>query len=423
MEGSPSGAVTLFDGMWPRKQIDIACRDVAWGIVQVFRPGVHPEQAGIVPAAWIAPGEALVSLSVRTGWDLLLGVLALPAGSEVALSAITVPDMARIVRHHGLVPVPVAVDPETLAPGAADVERVLTPKTRVILIAHLFGTRVDMSPIVALARDRGLLVVEDCAQAYDGPRYRGDDGSDVCLFSFGPIKTATALGGAVLRVRDPALRERMLRRQATYPVQSRWAYLRRLLKYALACAVMTRFAYGALIRCCQAAGVDFDRRFARLSHSFPADRLFGLIRHRPCAPLLAMLSRRLADQATTARLERRTGRGWRFARALANGSVVGRENATHTFWVLPVRLADRESAVARLRSAGFDATHRSSMSVVLPADAASTGGGEHDWLDEVVFLPNGEALPDHALEHMASVLESSGVDLAMQPPMAAVEAS
>ena len=62
-------------------------------------------------------------LSVRSGWDLLLHVLAWPAGSEVIVSAITHPDMIRILRAHGLVPVPVDVDLDTLGalgpgPGA-----------------------------------------------------------------------------------------------------------------------------------------------------------------------------------------------------------------------------------------------------------------------------------------------------------------
>ena len=56
-------------------------------------------------------------LSVRSAWDLLLHVLAWPAGSEVIVSAITHPDMITILRAHGLVPVPVDVDLDTLAPS------------------------------------------------------------------------------------------------------------------------------------------------------------------------------------------------------------------------------------------------------------------------------------------------------------------
>ena len=74
-----------------------------------------------------------------------------------------------------------------------------------ILVAHLFGSRVDLAP---LARP-GVLLVEDCAQSFRGPGARGDPPADVSLFSFGSIKTATALGGALVRVEDAALRARM----------------------------------------------------------------------------------------------------------------------------------------------------------------------------------------------------------------------
>lgn len=51
----------------------------------------------------------------RTGFDLLLQSLRLPKGSEVLCSAITIPDMLYVIRSHGLVPVPVDLDPKTLA--------------------------------------------------------------------------------------------------------------------------------------------------------------------------------------------------------------------------------------------------------------------------------------------------------------------
>ena len=67
--------------------------------------------------------EAIVFLSVRTGWDLLLTALALPAGSEVVTSAVTIPDMVRIIEHHGLTPVPVDVDAVGLEIDLEQLER------------------------------------------------------------------------------------------------------------------------------------------------------------------------------------------------------------------------------------------------------------------------------------------------------------
>src|SRR5690606_37140318 len=82
--------------------------------------------------AWGPSGDALACLSVRTGFDLLLQALQLPPGSEVLLSAITIADMARIIQAHGLVPVPVDLDPETLQVCSARLETLLSPRTRML---------------------------------------------------------------------------------------------------------------------------------------------------------------------------------------------------------------------------------------------------------------------------------------------------
>ena len=93
--------------MWPRKQLDIDWTDFAFGL-RSFVVSAPPRN--IVPAGWIPANESLVSLSVRTGWDLFLSAAGLPPGSEIIMSSVTIPDMARIVEHHCLVPVPIDID-------------------------------------------------------------------------------------------------------------------------------------------------------------------------------------------------------------------------------------------------------------------------------------------------------------------------
>ena len=96
--------------MWPRKQLDIGWTDLAFGLLQVVAAHARPAADAVVGDGWVPAEEAIVSLSVRTGWDLLLAALELPAGSEVITSAVTIPDMVRIIEHHGLVPVPTDVE-------------------------------------------------------------------------------------------------------------------------------------------------------------------------------------------------------------------------------------------------------------------------------------------------------------------------
>jgi perosamine synthetase len=264
-----------------------------------------------------------------------------------------------------------------------------------------------MGPIIELARQHDLLVIEDCAQAFVGSPYGGHPDSDCALFSFGPIKTATALGGAVVRVRDATLCSRMRHLQNAYPVQTRSAYLKRLVKYATFRMLCKPFNYGLLVRTLGLLGIDYDRSLGNAAHSFAASDFFTQIRRQPSTPLLRMLGRRINsfDRSGAARLRRRTVRGDQLSQAFDGGMVVGDENASHTYWVVPVRVANREAVLAALRAAGFDATARSSLIVVPPTDAASPDDSAiAPWLAETIFVPGGEDMPDGQWELLIEIL-------------------
>jgi perosamine synthetase len=175
------------------------------------------------------------------------------------MTALTVPDMARIAEHHGLTPIPVDIDLNTAGPNLDALRRSITSSTRAVLVAHLFGAQIPMAPIIAVAREHGLLVIEDCAQAYDGGEYQGHPETGAALFSFGPIKTATAVGGAVLRVRDAEILEKMRCRQEACPVQAGARFMARLAKYSLLKAISSRPIFAAFVRFASATGFDCDR--------------------------------------------------------------------------------------------------------------------------------------------------------------------
>jgi perosamine synthetase len=217
--------------------------------------------------------EGLVCFSVRSGWDLWLGAQGLRAGDEVLVSAVTHPDMVRIISEHGLRAVPVDIDPETLAPRPCMLEVAFTPRTRVVLVAHLFGGRMDLGGVATFVRERGLLLVEDCAQAFQGLERMGDQAADVSMYSFGTLKTSTALGGAVLRVRDREVLSRMRGIQASYPSQGRGGYLKKLLKVLGLVAVSRPGPYGLLVRACRRLGSDLDALVNGVVRGFPRGSL------------------------------------------------------------------------------------------------------------------------------------------------------
>jgi perosamine synthetase len=395
--------------MWPAKQLDIGWLDLAAAAGNGLTHFGPAEAAGALPHSW-AGDSGLACLSVRSGFDLLLAALELPAGSEVLMSAVTIADMVRIVEHHGLTPVPLDLDLSTLAPRPEAIEAAITPRTRAILVAHLFGARVPLAPILEIARRHGLPVIEDLAQGFSGPDENGDPKSNVAMFSFGTIKTATALGGALLRIRDPELRIKMKRIAGDYPVQSRAAYLSRVLKYGLLKGATTWTGYTAIVGLLRAAGIDHDRLAAKVVRGFPADRLFERLRQQPSSPLVALLARRLRE-FDARRLRRRGERGRDLAaRLVGSFEVPGHAAAEHSHWIFPVLAADPKRLIERLARAGFHATQGRSMCTV----ASPEGRPELRPINAErllrcgVFLPVYPELPEAAFERLSAVLRECG---------------
>ena len=101
-----------------------------------------------------------------------LGALELPPLSEVIVPPITDPGGVMPVIFVGCVPVPADAAEGTYNTGPAQIAARLTDRTSAIVVAHIGGEPVDMDPVLAFAAQRGLPVVEDCAQAH-GARYHG----------------------------------------------------------------------------------------------------------------------------------------------------------------------------------------------------------------------------------------------------------
>ncbi|MCY2962011.1 MAG: DegT/DnrJ/EryC1/StrS family aminotransferase [Planctomycetota bacterium] len=393
--------------MYSRKRFDVGWTDLLAGLAACTSRADGAQAAERVER-WFdgGAGDAFACLSVRTGLDLYLEQLALPHGSEVLMSALTIPDMARVVARHGLVVVPVDVDPATLAPRPDAWRRAAGPKTRLAILAHLFGTRVSLDPLVELRRERGILVLEDDAQAFTGPDWRGDPAADVSMFSFGPIKTATALQGAVLRVRDRAVLERMRAVHATLPRSTQLAFAKRTFKYGGLKALSWRPVYAAFFALCRARGRSVDDVIQKTVRGFPGGDLFVKIRHQPCAAMYSLLARRM-ERSDGSRVAERAELGDGLARAIGDlVAVPGMRAPVHTHWVFTV-LADRpDELVERLRAAGFDATRIATMTA-LPAPESRPELEPREaraLLSRLVYLPLYPELGRARLSHLAELV-------------------
>jgi dTDP-4-amino-4,6-dideoxygalactose transaminase len=140
-----------------------------------------------------------------------LGALGLGPGDEVITPAYTFIASAMCVLQQNAVPVFADADPQTHTISPADIEAKITPQTKAIVAVHLYGHPADMDPIIAIAKQHGLYVVEDCAQAH-GAEYHGRRvGSigHINAFSFCQDKTFTTGGeGGIVTTSDDALASR-----------------------------------------------------------------------------------------------------------------------------------------------------------------------------------------------------------------------
>lgn len=163
-------------------------------------------------AAYCGTEHAVGVSSGTAALELALRALGVGPGDEVIVPSNSFIATAEAVSAAGAAPRLVDVDESTALLTAEIVERALTPRTRCVIPVHLYGRTVEMEPLLALCRARGVLVVEDACQAH-GARYgRRPAGSlgDAGCFSFYPTKNLGAWGdGGAVVVDDPELAARL----------------------------------------------------------------------------------------------------------------------------------------------------------------------------------------------------------------------
>jgi len=154
--------------------------------------------------------EALAVASGTAAMHLALIVNGVQAGDDVIVPTYTFTATAEVVTYLGARPVLADVDPVTCNMTTETLQRVLTPRTRAVMVVHIAGQPCDMDPILEVARAHGLKVIEDAAHAFPA-RYRGrwvGTLGDAAAFSFYATKNITTAEGGMLVMPDPTARER-----------------------------------------------------------------------------------------------------------------------------------------------------------------------------------------------------------------------
>lgn len=392
--------------MWARTQLKIGWLDLLAGAISTVHAADRDKLVRQVEAYWDSSGDTMAAYSVRSGFDLLLQSMALEPGDEVIFSALNVKGMVKIVRKLGLVPVPVDLDIGHFAPSLERLKAAITPRSRVLVVAHLFGARLELDPVFELAREHGILIAEDCAQAFSGRGYPGHPKADVAMFSFGPLKTATALGGALIRVRDTALLARMRALQADYPMQTNAKQRKRVMQFAVMKIVTSRLVLQAIHRIFAARGRDYEDAIAdNVRNVAPLTGLKNM-RFRPSPAMLAMMARRLG-RFREETLEARAEKGRRLRQGLGDAVVMpGDGNTHHDYWVFPILVDDTAAFVKAMRAEGFDTSNLPrSQAVSAPPDRPQLEASiAARALADLVIVPCYPGMPDAEIEREARVI-------------------
>ena len=186
-------------------------RDVLDSGVLTSTKGTYVKRFEQEFAAAVGAAKAIACSSGTAAIHIAIAALNLEPGSEVIVSPIT--DMGALtpVLYQGAIPVFADVDPVTGNMTAESIAAVTSAKTRAVLVTHLFGQPCDMAAIKNFTDQKGLFLVEDCAQAilaeHAGQRVGGF--GDIGCYSLQQGKHITCGEGGIVTTEDPELAKRL----------------------------------------------------------------------------------------------------------------------------------------------------------------------------------------------------------------------
>lgn len=193
-----------------KEEMDAALAEVIDNCSFILGPQVQAFEAAY--AAYCGTRHAIGVSNGTDALKLALVAVGIGPGDEVITTPHTFGATVEAILQIGAKPVLADIVPDYFTLDVEQVEARLTARTRAIIPVHIYGQMADMDPLVELARERGLKIIEDAAQAH-GALYRGKRAGsigDIGCFSFYPGKNLGAYGDAGgLVTSDDALAERL----------------------------------------------------------------------------------------------------------------------------------------------------------------------------------------------------------------------
>lgn len=393
--------------VYPRKQLDFSYSDILKALLMSFNfKRIKENPIKKIEELW--PKEnAIVGLSVRTILDTLLTLKNFTPGSEVLMSAINIPDMVDIIESHGLKIISIDIDLETLQCNEKEVNKAINDKTVMVLIAHLFGSRMEMEPIYnALKKHPHIFIFEDCAQAFEGVNgYIGGHKTDLSVFSFGSIKSITALGGAIGFTKNFTLKLEMIKLLIQNKKNTDNEFRVKIFKYIGLKLLSNELVYGIFILVCRFLKIDYDQLIISSVRMVKGESLFYTIRKRLPLSQIRYLLYRLKSTKND-HFKKQIDTGNYVHSKLKKSMVHGLRNKTKKYWLFPIQTKHRRSIVSSLLKSGFDATFSSTQLITIKSTdrVYKIPRNCKKFMSEIVYLPVYGTIPKHRLDVLVSVL-------------------
>ena len=175
---------------------------------------------------YLGGGHAIAVSNGTVALQLALTSLGIGRGDEVIVPNFTFGASINAIIHAGATPVLADVDPDTWTIDLDELKRLITPQTKAVMPVHIYGQPARIDEIMEIAAEKGILVIEDCAEAL-GATYKkrrvGLDGDATCFSFFANKSITTGEGGMVVfKDTETAQRARILRDHGMSPQKRYW---------------------------------------------------------------------------------------------------------------------------------------------------------------------------------------------------------
>lgn len=211
-----------------------------------WRKGFAREQLEIAFKKLLCVKYAFALESGRTSLMVALKAAGISEGDEVLLQAFTCVAVPNAVRWVGGRAVFVDCDPESFTMNPDDLEKKITPRSRAVILQHTFGNPGELDCLVAIARNRNLVIIEDCAHTIGG-EYQGKrlgTIGDMAIFSFGRDKAISSVFGGVLVTKSDSSAEKIRALYAAAAEANRVWIKRQLLHPIICSMIIATFSCG-----------------------------------------------------------------------------------------------------------------------------------------------------------------------------------